>query len=348
MLDQKSLKSALTILKPYTTKAKPQLTLTFSLDKLTLSTTDLDLQIELFLACRNSIETSTSVAFNDVFDFIKSVTGEVSFTLQVNQLRITSGIASKTIPTMPQEDVLKPFEKASTYSLNTSTFNSNVFLKTLDHTAPCISDEETRYYLRGVYLHNDAQEIAKMVATNGHILACEQLAGFNYNGPPVIIPHGTVNFIKKLSKSFAETFQFQITDFVNAQNLIIIETDSFKITSKVIDGTFPDYARIIPKRESLDASFTIDANLLPKTGKHDDHCQFTSKGFTINEIDYSVPTGLPEGYAIAFGANYLRKFITDNNSVLTIHYNSSQYGYPCVISNKTDCLNVIMCKTLKK
>ena len=345
MLDQKALKSALTTLKPYVHKVKPQLTLTFSPDKLTLSTTDLDLLIELFLPCENSFNTSLTVNFHEVFDFIKSMTGQISFIPQANLLQIGSGIASKTIATIPPEDVLKPFAKLETTTIKTSTFNFKAFLEALNNTSVCISDESTRYYLQGVYLHNDAQGIPTIAATNGHILACEQLAGHKYIGPQVIIPKCTVSLIQKLSKSFAETFLFQITDEPNTQaNTVVIETENFKIISKTIDGTYPDYNRIIPKQDLLDSSFTIDAKLLPDLGKKEDinHCQFTRGGFTVDGIDYSVPTGLPTDFVIAFNANYLRRFITKANSLLTIHYTSDDPIAPCRIDNKSNSLNVIM------
>lgn len=141
-------------------------------------------------------------------------------------------------------------------------------LRTLiDRTRFAISTEETRYYLNGIYLHatrsrlGDAPgtpevPVLRAVATDGHRLARfemalpEGAAGI----PGIIIPRKTVNEVRKLLDEAADTIEISISE-----NKIRFAFDQIVVTSKLIDGTFPDYERVIPT--SNDKVLEVDAKL---------------------------------------------------------------------------------------
>ena len=110
-----------------------------------------------------------------------------------------------------------------------------------------ISTEETRYYLNGIYLHTTVsagKPVLRAVATDGHRLAqIEQPAPNGAEGMPgVIVPRKTVNEVHKLLEGSDEDVRVSLS----AQR-IQFKTEKVTMTSKLIDGTFPDYQRVIPQ-----------------------------------------------------------------------------------------------------
>ncbi|MFM2042135.1 MAG: polymerase beta subunit, partial [Pseudomonadota bacterium] len=132
----------------------------------------------------------------------------------------------------------------------------------IDRTKFAISTEETRYYLNGIYLHAAKSRTAgeppmlRAVATDGHRLARVQMdlpdgaAGI----PGVIIPRKTVMEVRKLLDEAADAIEIQLSD-----TKVRFTFDNITLTSKLIDGTFPDYERVIPVGN--DKSLEVD----PKT-----------------------------------------------------------------------------------
>ncbi|WP_372621603.1 DNA polymerase III subunit beta [Falsiroseomonas sp.] len=117
----------------------------------------------------------------------------------------------------------------------------------IDRTRFAISTEETRYYLNGIYLHATEASGAKVlraVATDGHRLARveEQLPPGADGMPGVIIPRKTVNELRKLAEEVQDEIAVALSD-----TKIRFTLGSVQLTSKLIDGTFPEYERVIPR-----------------------------------------------------------------------------------------------------
>jgi DNA polymerase-3 subunit beta len=109
------------------------------------------------------------------------------------------------------------------------------------------SVDDTRQYLNGVYMHTQGDKL-RFVATDGHRLARAEypLPEGAADMPSVIIPRKTVGELRGLSEK-AKTVTVHVTD-----KKIQFETDEVVLTSKVIDGTFPDYERVIPYDNKLE------------------------------------------------------------------------------------------------
>jgi DNA polymerase-3 subunit beta len=117
----------------------------------------------------------------------------------------------------------------------------------IDRTRFAISTEETRYYLNGIYLHvteSDGVKVLRAVATDGHRLARveEPLPDGAGSMPGVIIPRKTVNELRKLLDEVSGNVEIGLSD-----TRIQFHVDQILLTSKLIDGTFPEYERVIPR-----------------------------------------------------------------------------------------------------
>ncbi len=171
------------------------------------------------------------------------------------RLTVEAGRSNFSLATLPKEDF--PVMASSEYSTNFSA-PAPVLRRLFDKSKFAISTEETRYYLNGVYLHVsevDGGKVLRCVATDGHRLAridadlpegAADMAG-------VIVPRKTVGELRKLLDD-----DDMIVAVSVSETKIRFATPDITLTSKVIDGTFPDYTRVIPtgntKRMEVDAA----------------------------------------------------------------------------------------------
>lgn len=171
------------------------------------------------------------------------------------RLSIEAGRSNFNLATLPKEDF--PVMASSDYQTNFSA-PAPVLRRLFDKSKFAISTEETRYYLNGVYMHvsdSDGGKVLRCVATDGHRLAridADLPDGAN-DMPGVIVPRKTVGELRKL----LDDDEMQIAVSVS-ETKIRFATPDITLTSKVIDGTFPDYTRVIPsgntRRLEVDAS----------------------------------------------------------------------------------------------
>jgi len=171
------------------------------------------------------------------------------------RLDVKAGRSSFSLATLPKEDF--PVMASSEYACNFSAA-APVLRRLFDKSKFAISTEETRYYLNGVYMHaSDGAEgkVLRCVATDGHRLARidAELPMGAEELPGVIVPRKTVNELRKL----VEDDDMQIAVSVS-ETKIRFATPEITLTSKVIDGSFPDYTRVIPagntRRLEVDAA----------------------------------------------------------------------------------------------
>lgn len=159
------------------------------------------------------------------------------------RLTVEAGRSNFSLATLPREDF--PVMSTTEYSANFSAKAPDL-RRLFDKSKFAISTEETRYYLNGVYFHvadGEAGKVLRAVATDGHRLArvdtdlpmgAEEMSG-------VIVPRKTVGEIRKLLEDDEAEIAVSVSE-----TKIRFATPEITLTSKVIDGTFPDYARVIP------------------------------------------------------------------------------------------------------
>ncbi len=171
------------------------------------------------------------------------------------RLTITAGRSTFSLATLPKEDF--PVMASSEYSSNFSA-KAPELRRLFDKAKFAISTEETRYYLNGVYMHvaqGENGKVLRCVATDGHRLArIDAPLPEGADGMPgVIVPRKTVGELRKLLDDDDASIAVSVSE-----TKVRFATPAITLTSKVIDGTFPDYTRVIPtgntRKLEVDAS----------------------------------------------------------------------------------------------
>ncbi|WP_226779903.1 DNA polymerase III subunit beta [Oceaniglobus trochenteri] len=160
------------------------------------------------------------------------------------RLVVEAGRSNFQLATLPREDF--PVMATSEYTTNFSVA-APVLRRLFDKSKFAISTEETRYYLNGVYMHvsDDGGDMTlRCVATDGHRLArIDAPLPMGAEGMPgVIVPRKTVGEMRKLLDDDEASIAVSVSE-----TKVRFATPAITLTSKVIDGTFPDYSRVIPK-----------------------------------------------------------------------------------------------------
>jgi len=218
-------------------------------DSLSLTTTDMDLEIVESVPAKASQPGSITVPANTLYDIVRKLQNDntVEFTSGANDttMVVKAGKSTFRLGCLPTED----FPKMGSSEKFAYTFSVPAAdLRTLiDRTRFAISNEETRYYLNGIYLHaaqNDGVAVLRAVATDGHRLARFEmpLPEGAKDMPGVIIPRKAINEIRKLIDEAGDSIEIGLSD-----NKLKFTFDHVTMTTKLIDGTFPDYERVIPK-----------------------------------------------------------------------------------------------------
>jgi DNA polymerase III subunit beta len=215
--------------------------------RLALSATDMDIEIVEGVAARVEREGRTTAPAHTLYDIVRKLREGAQVELETlgerNELVLRSGRSTFTLACLPPEDypVMSAGELPHNFSLSTAELRTLI-----DRTRFAISTEETRYYLNGIYFHGTKSNevpVIRAVATDGHrlarveITAPEGAAGM----PGVIVPRKTVIELRKLVDEGEEEVQIALGD-----SKIRCAVGDAALTSKLIDGTFPDYDRVIP------------------------------------------------------------------------------------------------------
>jgi DNA polymerase III subunit beta len=214
--------------------------------KLRLKATDLDLEVIDAVDAEVSPAGSTTVPAHMFYEIVRKLPEGSQIVLEASgdraMLAIRAGRSRFTLQTLPESDFpdLAAGEMTHKFTLAASDLK-----RLIDKTQFAISTEETRYYLNGIYLHtavNGKSTMLRAVATDGHRLAQVELplpSGAS-GMPGIIVPRKTVGEVQRLIDAEAEVA------VELSQGKIRFSIGDVVLTSKLIDGTFPDYARVIP------------------------------------------------------------------------------------------------------
>jgi len=159
-------------------------------------------------------------------------------------LVLRAGRANANLNALPVEDFPSMTEGKMPHHF---ALKAGTLRDLIDRTRFAISTEETRYYLNGIYIHaaeSDGVKVLRAVATDGHRLARveEPLPDGAAGMPGIIIPRKTVAEVRKLADETQDEVSIHLSD-----TKIRFDIGTVQITSKLIDGTFPEYERVIPK-----------------------------------------------------------------------------------------------------
>jgi DNA polymerase-3 subunit beta len=213
--------------------------------------TDLDIEVVDRAPAQVEKAGATTVSAVTLNEIVRKLPDGALVTLsdnaQAGRLTIEAGRSNFSLATLPREDF--PVMASSEYSANFGA-KAAVLRRLFDKSKFAISTEETRYYLNGVYMHvadRDGGKVLRCVATDGHRLARidAELPNGAEEMPGVIVPRKTVGELRKL----LDEDDMEIAVSVS-ETKVRFATPDITLTSKVIDGTFPDYTRVIPQGNS--------------------------------------------------------------------------------------------------
>ena len=242
-------------------------------DKLTLTGTDIDIWIDEEcegMEGKVEKEGNAIVKAQKLFDIARAMPegSEISLELKDGSLVMQAGRARFVLSSMSKEAFPKreKLRKAAGFRIA-----ATVLAKMLARTTFAISDDESRYYLNGVYLHSHEKEggskVFRAVSTDGHRLArIEQKVEGTDDLPGVILPRKAAQELRKLldeSESEVTVTLYQQEEEDSENDLDNTRTtvmefmfDKTRITSRLIDGSFPDYERVIPKESDKSMKFS--------------------------------------------------------------------------------------------
>ncbi|GAA5104816.1 DNA polymerase III subunit beta [Bartonella jaculi] len=217
-------------------------------DGVQLKATDLDLEVTESFTADVKQAGAITVPAHLLYDIVRKLPdgSEIVLSVDMNQantMSVVSGRANFQLQCLPKIDFPEslPGQFGYRFSLPASALKH-----LLDCTQFAISTEETRYYLNGIYFHIVDEGILKLrlVATDGHRLAqVDMEAPSGVEGMPgIIVPRKTVGELQKLlSEEVGDTVCVELSE-----TKIRFSVGSVVFTSKLIDGTFPEYQRVIP------------------------------------------------------------------------------------------------------
>ena len=220
-------------------------------NELILSSTNLDIYCADKIKAEVSIAGEISVSAVTFFEIVKRLPSgsEVVMTMEEGESEIIlkCGRSKFNLSTLKTDD----FPIISDNDLSTSfVLSADELIRIIDKTKFAVSNEETRYYLNGIFLHKadrNSIQFLRAVATDGHRLAqydiplpqgAEEITG-------IIIPKKTIFELRKVLDDANGDVSISLNE-----NKIKFTFNDLKIISKVIDGTFPDYTKVIPQNNN--------------------------------------------------------------------------------------------------
>ena len=311
--------------------------------------TDLHLQVvETMTAASVEGAGAITVSAHLLFDIARKLPdgSQVSLETADNRMVVKAGRSRFQLPTLPRDDfpVIVEGELPTSFELP-----ARELAEMIDRTRFAISTEETRYYLNGIFLHvsDEARPVLKAAATDGHRLArytLDRPEGAE-GMPDVIVPRKAVGELRKLLEEALDS-NVQIDLSASKIRFALGGEGGVVLTSKLIDGTFPDYSRVIPtgndKLLRLDpkaffqgvdrvATIATEKTRAVKMGLDEDKVTLSvtspDNGTAAEEIAAEYKS---EGFEIGFNANYLKDILGQIDSD-TVELHLADAGAPTLI-----------------
>ncbi|MXP29021.1 DNA polymerase III subunit beta [Porphyrobacter algicida] len=311
--------------------------------------TDLDLQVIEHMSA-DSVESpgAITVSAHLLFDIARKLPdgSQVSLETADNRMTVKAGRSRFQLPTLPRDDfpVIVEGDLPTSFELPARTL-----AELIDRTRFAISTEETRYYLNGIFLHvsDEDRPVLKAAATDGHRLARFTLPRPDgaEGMPDVIVPRKAVAELRKLLEEALDG-NVQVDLSASKIRFALGGEGGVVLTSKLIDGTFPDYSRVIPtgndKLLKLDpksfyagvdrvATIATEKTRAVKMGLDKDKVTLTvtspDNGTASEEIaaDYAA-----DGFEIGFNASYLKDILSQIDSDI-VEMHLADAGAPTLI-----------------
>jgi len=316
--------------------------------------TDLDLQIVDEAEAAIDQSGTTTVSAHTLFEIVRKLPegSQVSLSAAEGRLHIAASRYKSNLPTLPRDDfpIIAEGELPTSFELPAAKLR-----QIIDKTRFAISTEETRYYLNGIFMHV-ADDVLKAAATDGHRLARVTIARPEgaQGMPDIIVPRKCIGELRKLLDEVDGSVAVSLSG-----SKIRFTLGHAVLTSKLIDGTFPDYSRVIPTGndklltidpksflQGVDRVATIASEKTRAVKMALDRDKITlsvtspENGTATEEVpgDYSAT-----GFEIGFNAKYLSDILNQIESD-TVEVHLADAAAPTLIreNDKAEALYVLM------
>ncbi|MFS2316311.1 DNA polymerase III subunit beta [Maricaulis sp. D1M11] len=284
--------------------------------------TDLDIEILETTDATCEGEGLVTAPAHTLYEICRKLPDGADVTLEINggdpRLTLSAGRSNFSLPSLPPGDfpVMPTEDLEHRFSLEASEL-----ARLIDKTRFAISTEETRFYLNGIHLHaadTDGRKTLRAVATDGVRLALSEMdlpPGAD-GMPGVIIPRKTVQEVRRLIEDADEQIEVSVSE-----GKIRFRLGQAVLTSKLIDGSFPDYERVIPRgntrtmsvenkrfAEAVDrvATISVEKSRSVKLALATDTLTLTVNNPESGQAEEELAVSYSdEGFAIGFNARYM-------------------------------------------
>ena len=298
-------------------------------DSMQLTATDME--VELVAHIKKSVKGGTDVTLpaRKLLDICRALPDGASMTIDIESDRatVTSGKSRFTLATLPAREypLIEMAERIAEFTVKQSELKS-----LLERTAFAMAQQDVRYYLNGLLLELSKGQV-RAVATDGHRLAlCEMDASLSLPQPiQVIVPRKGVVELIRLLKDLDEDVHIQLS-----RNHIRVELGELRFTSKLVDGKFPDYEKVIPKEGTV-----------PLTASREQLRQSLLRASILSNEKY-------RGVRLTFGKNTLRALAhnpdqEEAEEEIDVQYSGEEMEVGFNVSYLLDALGIIRSDTVR-
>lgn len=298
-------------------------------DRLLLTGTDLEMEMVARVALSAAHEPgATTVPARKFFDICRGLPegAEIAVTLEGERMLICSGRSRYSLSTLPASDFPNLDDWQSEVEF---TLSQSILKRLIESTQFSMAHQDVRYYLNGMLFETEGEEL-RTVATDGHRLAvCAMSVGEALPSHSVIVPRKGVMELVRMLDGGENPVKLQI-----GSNNIRASVGDYIFTSKLVDGRFPDYRRVLPKNPDK----TLEAG-----------CDVLKQAFARAAI---LSNEKFRGVRLYLSANQLK--ITANNpeqeeaeEILDVAYQGSEMEIGFNVSYVLDVLNALKCEEVR-
>ena len=319
-----------------------------------MTASDLEIEVTSSIECSSEGDCQFSLPARKLLEILNalSVHDEVVFTVNDATVDITAGKSKISLPTLSTEDY--PFMEPDN-TIDMITISDLELSNIISKTSFAMAYQDARHFLNGLYLNNDNGKLVS-VCTDGHRLAKYTSTMDARDDLSIIIPRKAILEINRILQSFNDNNENIIEYNYNSKNFVIT-INTYRIVSKVIEGSYPNYNKVIP--ENTSSQITVDKlalknslNIISKVvNQQYKGVKLTPSQNTMHLISSNTDSEIGEDQidvqyqgddiSIGFNISYLQDVIDIIDSD-TVHICFNDQNSGCVVKGNEDSSSVFV------
>lgn len=297
--------------------------------QLTITATDMEVELIAVVPLSGDyVEGAVTVPSRKFLDICRGLKEgvEISFSLEDERMIVRCGRSRFTLSTLPAADYpnIEDWQSEIEFSLSQAQLR-----QLFEKTAFSMANQDVRYFLNGLLLEIDDQQL-RAIATDGHRMAVASASlPIGANNPSIIVPRKGVTELLRLLDQPEQSVTIQ----VGASNIRAL-INQFVFTSKLVDGRFPDYRRVVPK--NLDKHMEANCDDLRQA--------FVRAGILSNEKFRGVRLNLTAGVLKVTSNNPEQE---EAEEYLDVDYLGDDIEVGFNVGYLVDVLNTLKCERVR-